>query len=46
MNKETLAHLLELLILRNHITEEDLMPLIKKGISKMLGEKEEKIFKS
>ena len=45
MEKETLVKLLELLVLAGHLTEEDVMPLIKKGIAKMLNEPEDKIFK-
>lgn len=41
---ETLADLIKMYATMGHLTFEDLLPLVKKGTSKMMNEPENKIF--
>lgn len=43
--EEHIAELTKILILQGHITYEEILPLVKEGTSRMLGEPKDKIFK-
>lgn len=45
MDKYKLTQFLESMVLMDYLTYDDLLPLIKKGTAKMLGESEGTIFK-